>query len=532
MVLQGPCHDLGGGGREPVHEDDHGDIRKAGCHAGEGGFVLRFPRLARAPCPGGGQEVPPLQEEVGHAKGFVQVAPRVPPQVQDESPTRLQAPEHRVHLGGGIPRHPVQGDVFHVAEDPLRRHGRDMNLIPADGVGNGLGDPVPGNDDPNRGARFTANATRRVLHRPCLRHLLVDPDDPVTHEEACPLRRGVPEHGGDGDLAAEFGDLDPDARVVSRALLLEGFGLAAGEHRGVGIAEFPDQALDGLLPELLVGVGGKAEVPDHAQGAEEDLGLFRCLDASRGIRATRAPKRGEGRPLGRTLLGLHRGRPRQRRKQKPSQDQQDQGGASTSPTAGPALSDAGRAEEMRGMEPVDHGVHLGIGRVRRMRVVTLRVVGAQAGARACWRGWCDAGGAACHLASPEGRRRPGRRRLLVPRMEFTVITREGTAVPHPRAASPGRIPGDGAPIGPPPTWFTPSRPRPGRLSMLCWSRAPRDPRTVSRIPLPGPGSPIRPSSRLDAARTRPSPGPPWPRCGLDLTCPDLPDLPAHAHCLV
>jgi len=149
-----------------------------------------------------------------------------------------------------------------------------MNLGPPDGEGEGFGESIPFHLEVDHRSDGPPDGVPGHIDSPVPSVDSLDFDDLIPHDEAGLVRRCPAEHRRNRDPFVELGDLDPDPCVVPRIALLERTQLIWCEHRGVGIVEPLDQAVQGHLPERRIAERGLVPGQDVLEGLHEDLALL------------------------------------------------------------------------------------------------------------------------------------------------------------------------------------------------------------------------------------------------------------------
>ena len=282
VVLQGTGDDLGGRRRVTVHEHDHWLVRYARSQASPVGLLAELTELlppGRAAA-GGGEDRPPLQEHVRHEERLVEVAARVPAQVDDDSAGILEGLERVRDLLCRLACHSIQRHVADVSRQYGGLDGGHVHRIPLYGERQGLPHTRPPHGQSHRCSGGAPDAVRRRGRGPGRGVVLVHPNDHIADLKASLCSRGAAEHGRYRDHVVELADGDADAGVVAGRLLFELLDLRRSEDGRIRIAQLLDQAVEGVGPQRRVAVGLHVESPDLLQRAQEHLGFDPAVQAT------------------------------------------------------------------------------------------------------------------------------------------------------------------------------------------------------------------------------------------------------------
>src|SRR5574341_117645 len=266
-VLQGAGHNLRGAGRAAVDQDHHGPSGVAVAVLGREAEILVLEASLRVD-----DELPLVQEHVGHRHRLVQQAARVVAQIQDQGGgAALPGLLHRLLQVLGRPLlERGEPDVIQALPQVFVADALDLDGLADQGDVEGLRPPLPEDADGHLGSLGPAELAHRVHQGHVLGGLVLDLDDAVTGLDAGAIRRRAVDGGDDGEHPVLHRDLDaqaPEAPLGLHLHLPEGIGRHEGTVRIQGFQHALDRAVDQFLGVHLVHVVGL----DQRQDLGEDL---------------------------------------------------------------------------------------------------------------------------------------------------------------------------------------------------------------------------------------------------------------------
>ena len=212
MVLEGPRDDLGRAGAVAVHQHDE---RQVGVLGGLGGpVVLVRVRDAAARVD---HHVAAGQEPVGDLDGLVERAAGVVAQVEHQPlhPLLGQLRERVAHLAVARLGELGQPDVPGLRVDHERAaHRRDVDVVALDVQIDEPRRARAPDRDVHLGALLAAQRPHRLVARPAVRVLALDPRDDVAPAQALLVGGRALEQAHHGDVAVDDDDADAEAVVV------------------------------------------------------------------------------------------------------------------------------------------------------------------------------------------------------------------------------------------------------------------------------------------------------------------------------